>query len=96
MIRYPSCQRCSAVLDARIDPSRFVRKVKMTPLLMVINPARQEHLEEMRDVLIEYGAEYGVEERRRHQSCCDSDEYDPIYLRNFRRSAISDLSWEHM
>jgi hypothetical protein len=63
---------------------------------MVISRARQEHLEEMRDVLIEHGAEYGVEERRRYQSRCDSDEYDPIYLRKFHRSATSDLSWEHM
>ena len=61
------------------------------PLLMVISRARQEHLEEVRDVLIEYGADYGVEERRRYQSRCDSDEYDPIYLREFHKSATSYL-----
>ena len=68
----------------------------MTPLLMAISRARQEHLEAMCDVLIEYGAEYGVEERRRYQSRCDSDEYDPIYLPKFHRSAISGLSWERL
>ena len=90
----PELQR--ALLDARVDPSRFVRKVDMSPLLVVISRARQEHLNEMRDVLIEHGADYGVEERRRYQSRRDSDEYDPIYLREFHRSATSDFSWEHM
>ena len=77
------------LLRARVDPSNFVRKVAMSPLLIVISRARQEHLEEMRDVLIENGAEYGIEERRRYQSRYDSDQYDPIYLREFHKSATA-------
>ena len=53
---------------------------------MVISRASQEHLNEMRDVLIEHGAEYGAEKRRRYQSRCGSDDYDPSYLRDFHRS----------
>ena len=77
----------SALLDARIDPNRFVRKTSMSPLMVVISRARPEHLEAMRDTLVEYGAEYGVEERRRYQGRYDSDQYDPIYVREFYRSA---------
>ena len=72
-----------------VDPNNFARKVDMSPLLIVISRARPEHLEEMRDVLIEHGAEYGVEERRRYQSRYDSDQYDPIYLREFHKSATA-------
>ena len=77
------------LLRARVDPNKFVRKASMSPLLIVISRARPEHLEEMRDALIENGAEYGVEERRRYKSRYDSDQYDPIYLREFHKSATS-------
>ena len=77
------------LLRARVDPSQFVRKASMSPLLIVISRARPEHLEEMCNVLIENGAEYGVEARRRYQSRYDSDRYDPIYLREFHKSATS-------
>ena len=65
------------LLRARVDPNKFVRKVSMSPLLIVISRARDEHLVEMRDLLIEYGAKYGLEERGRFKRRCDSDEYDP-------------------
>ncbi len=75
------------LVRARVDPNQFVRKVNMSPLLIVISRARPEYLEEMCNVLIESGAEYGVEERRRYKSRRDSDQYDPIYLREFHTSA---------
>ena len=60
----------------------------VSPLLIVIS-RDPEHLEEMCNVLIESGAEYGVKERRRYKSRYDSDQYDPIYLREFHTSATS-------
>ena len=77
------------LLRARVDPNQFVRKASMSPLMIVISRARPEYLEEMCNVLIESGAEYGVEERRRYKSRYDSDQYDPIYLREFHTSATS-------
>ena len=82
----PEVQR--DLLNARIDPNKFMRKTAaMTPLMAVITSAREEHLEEMRDVLVEYGANYGPDERRRYKKRWEAIRYDPIYLREFHRSA---------
>ena len=82
----PEVQR--DLLNARIDPNKFMRKIPaMTPLMAVIALAREEHLEEMRDVLVDYGANYGPDERRDYRKRWQAIRYDPIYLREFHRSA---------
>jgi hypothetical protein len=75
------------LLIARIDPNKTTRLKAMTPLRMVIRFAREEHLEEMRDVLVEYGANYGPDERRAYKAKWEAIRYDPSYLREFHRSA---------
>ena len=79
----------SELLRIRGDPNRIARRSSMSPLMNTISLARPQHLKEMRDVLLEYGADCGVEERRRYKGRYESDQHDPTYLREFHRSALS-------
>ena len=72
---------------AGLNPNFRPGKGTMSPLRCVFSLARDEHLAEMRDLLIEYGAKYGPEEHEREQSRLDSNEHDPIYVRDFHKSA---------
>ena len=83
--RPPEIQRDTII--ARIDPHKIMRKNAMTPLMKVICFAREEHLEAMCNVLVEYGVNYGADERRRYKQRCEADQYDPTYVREFNRSA---------
>ena len=57
--------------------------------MYVMNFAREEHLEEMVDLFRQYGAKYGAKEHRRYVKVWEALRRDPIYLRNFHRSATA-------
>ena len=66
-------------------------------LMYVMSFAREEHLKEMVDLFRKYGAKFGTKEHRRYQRACEALRCDPIYLRNFHRSApASDVTKSFM
>ena len=62
---------------------------ELSILMYVIGGAREEHKQEMVDLPRHYGAKYGAKEHRRYLRACEALRYDPIFLRNFHRSATA-------
>ena len=77
----------SDMREAGLDSTRNAQTGGFSILMRVISLARDEHLKEMFDLLRQYGAKYRTEERGRYKLRWDSIRTDPIYLREFHRSA---------
>jgi hypothetical protein len=77
----------SVMLSARADPNVVVGEADICPLLRVVIFAHKDHVHEMRDLLIDFGATNGEAELKRWKKRLDADRDDPIYLREFHRSA---------
>jgi hypothetical protein len=75
------------LLSARADPNVVAGEGDLCPLMRVIIFAHEDHVHEMRDLLIDFGATNGEAELKRWKMRLDADRADPIYLREFHRSA---------
>ena len=88
-VRQPESLR--ALLVARADANIVVGEGDLPPLRRVTLFAHGRHIVQMRNLLIQYGATNGAEELgcwRRRQAI---DELDPIWLRDYHRSAVNSL-----
>ena len=62
---------------------------ELSILMYVMGSAREEHLQEMVDLFRHYGAKYGAKEHHRYLRAREALRCDPIYLRDFHRSATA-------
>ena len=56
------------------------------PLWRVMRYAHNQHVHEMRDLLIEFGAANGEAELERWEDRLNIDRWEPIFMRDFHRS----------
>ena len=80
----------SAMSDLGIEATQSGGTEDFTIMSRVIAFAtRPDHMEEMVDLLRQYGAKYGATQRCRYKQSYDALCFDPIYLRDFHRSAAT-------
>ena len=77
------------MLIARADPNVVEGEGDHPPLWNAMNYADNAHVHAMRDLLIQYGAKNGKVELARWRRRQEADRIDPIFLRNFHRSAAA-------
>ena len=78
---YGSCYR-------RADPNVVAGEGDLPPLWRVMRFAHNQHIHEMRDLLIEFGAVNGEAELERKEDRLNSDRFEPIFMRDFHRPAV--------
>ena len=77
-----------ALLSARADPNVVVGEGDLPPLWRVMRYAHNQHIHEMRDLLIEFGAANGEAELERWEDRLNIDRFEPKFMRDFHRSAV--------
>ena len=79
-MRCVSCYR-------RAYPNTVVGEGDLPPLWRAIRFAHNQHVHEMRDLLIEFGAANGEAELERWEDRLNIDRFEPKFMRDFHRSA---------
>ena len=76
------------LLSARADPNVVAGEGDHLPLWRVMRYAHNQHVHEMRDLLIEFGAANGEAELERWEDRLNIDRCEPKFMREFHRSAV--------
>ena len=77
-----------ALLSARADPNVVAGEGDHPPLWRVMRYAHNQHVHDMRDLLIEFGAANGEVELERWENRLNIDRFEPKFMREFHRSAV--------
>ena len=72
----------------RADPNVVAGEGDHPPLWRVVRYANNQHIHEMRDLLIEIGAASGEVELERWEDRLNIDRFEPKFMRDFHRSAV--------
>ena len=75
------------LLSAGADPNVVAGEGDLPPLRRVIIFAHEDHVHAMRNLLIDFGATNGEAELKRWKSRLKADRDEPIFMREFHRSA---------
>ena len=75
------------LLSARADPNVVAGEGDLPPLWRVMRYAHNQHVHEMRDLLIDFGAANGEVEVERWEERLNIDRFEPIFMRDFHRPA---------